>query len=212
MSSARWLKPRGLHRHRPSNCSALSALLFLLLFASPLYPQERSWRISDFSADIEVHKDGSADVDERISFVFIGSFHGIHRYIPVDYAGSEGSNYSLFLGVHKVTDGEGQPLKYSTKRQGGYRVVTIMIPGAADTSKRIHIIYFVRNATKFFEDHDEFYWNVTGNGWSVPIDAAAAYVRFPPDAESKLRAQAFAGVYHSNEKAQRDTRFHCHIL
>src|SRR5438270_1107997 len=79
-----------------------------------------------------------------------------------------------------------------------------MIPGATDTSKRIHIVYSVRNAVKFFEDHDEFYWNVTGNGWPVAIDAASAYIRFPPDAESKLHAQAFAGVYHSNEKAMTD--------
>ena len=168
------------------------------------HAQERSWRISDFSADVEVHKDGSADVDERISLVFIGAFHGIHRYIPVDYTGPEGSNYSLFLKVRKVTDEEGQTLKYSSKTQSGYRVLTIMIPGATDTSKRIHIVYSVRNAVKFFEDHDEFYWNVTGNGWPVPIDASAAYVRFPPEATGKLRAQAFAGVFHSNERAMTD--------
>ena len=183
-----------------------TSLFFLLVLCCsvPVHAQARSWRISDFSADIEVHKDGSADVDERISCVFIGEFHGIHRYIPVDYTGPEGSNYSLFLKVRKVTDEEGQGLKYSSKGQNGYRVLTVMIPGAVNTSKRIHIIYSIRNATKFFEDHDEFYWNVTGNGWSVPIDAAAAYVRFPQEADGKLRAQSFAGVYHSNEKAMAD--------
>jgi len=176
----------------------------ITLLVCSVHAQERSWRIADFSADIDVHKDGSADVNERISLVFIGPFHGIHRYIPVDYIGPEGSNYSLFLRVSNVTDEEGQSLKYTSKRQAGYRVLTIMIPGATDTSKRIHILYSVRNAAKFFEDHDEFYWNVTGNGWPVAIDAAAAYVRFPPDAEGKVRAQAFAGVYHSNEKAMTD--------
>ncbi|HVH85334.1 MAG TPA: DUF2207 domain-containing protein, partial [Terriglobales bacterium] len=70
-------------------------IFFLLAFARPAHAQERTWRISDFSADIDIHKDGSADVNERISLVFIGEFHGIHRYIPVDYIGPEGSNYSL---------------------------------------------------------------------------------------------------------------------
>ena len=163
---------------------------------------QRSWRISDFSADIDVHKDGSADIDERISLVFIGHFQGIHRYIPVDYRGPEGSNYSIFLKVRSVTDEEGLKLKYNTKTQSGYRVLTIFIPGATDTSKRVHIIYFVRNAVKFLEDHDEFYWNVTGNGWSVPIDAASATIHFPAEAAGKLRAQSFAGVYGSNEKAE----------
>jgi len=190
-----WLRAR---------CLSLLFTLLILSCSVTVQAQNRSWRISDFSADIEVHKDGSADVDERISLVFIGEFHGIHRYIPVDYTGPEGSNYSLFLKVRKVTDEEGQGLKYSSKSQNGYRVLTIMIPGAVNTSKRIHIIYSIPNATKFFEDHDEFYWNVTGNGWSVPIDAAAAYVRFPEQADGKLRAQSFAGVYHSNEKAMAD--------
>src|SRR5438270_8719619 len=188
------------------NHQMVAALLCLLLSfcAVPTQAQQRSWRIADFSADIEIHKNGSADIDERISLVFIGSFHGIHRYIPMDYVGPEGSNYSLFLKIQKVTDEDGEKLSYSTKNQGGYRVLTIMIPGATDTSKRIHIRYAVTNAVKFFEDHDEFYWNVTGNGWPVPIDAASVFVRLPTDAAGKLRAQSFAGVYHSDEKAMTD--------
>ena len=194
---------------RSTRQAAAAGKLFRILFscfllAISVHAQQRSWRIADFSADIDVHKDGSADINEKISLVFIGEFHGIHRYIPVDYPGPDGSNYSLFLKVRNVTDEEGQKLKYSSKTQSGYRVLTIMIPGAVDTSKRIHILYSVQNAVKFLEDHDEFYWNVTGNGWSVPIDAASAYVRFPPDAAGKLRAQAFAGVYHSNDKAVTD--------
>ncbi|HYD90747.1 MAG TPA: DUF2207 domain-containing protein, partial [Flavobacterium sp.] len=31
----------------------------------------------------------------------------------------------------------------------------------------------------FFQDHDELYWNVTGNGWSFPIDKATATVKLP---------------------------------
>ena len=175
--------------------------MLLAFCALPARGQQRSWRISDFRADIDVHTNGSAEIDERISLVFIGAFHGIHRYIPVDYLGPEGSNYSLFLRVQKVTDEEGQPLKYNSKKNGNNRVLTIYIPGATDTSKRVHIVYSVRNAVKFFEDHDEFYWNVTGTGWPVAIDAASAYVRFPPEANGKLRAQAFAGVYGSKEQA-----------
>ncbi|HET9742088.1 MAG TPA: DUF2207 domain-containing protein [Terriglobales bacterium] len=182
----------------------IAAVLLLTVLALPVRAQERSWRIADFSADIDVHQDGSADVKERIALVFIGPFHGIHRYIPVDYAGPDGTNYSIFLHMKSVTDDTGAPLKYSTKTERGFRVLTIYIPGATDTTKRIDILYSVRNAVKFFDDHDEFYWNVTGNGWSVPIDAASAYVRFPQDATGKLRAQSFAGAYHSSDKAITD--------
>jgi len=181
-----------------------SIFLLLLLCLSPARAQQRNWRISDFSADIEIHPDGSADVDERITLVFVGSFRGIHRYIPVDYLGPEGSNYSLFLKIEKVIDEEGQRLKYSSKKTGSNRVLTIYIPGASDTRKRIHILYSIRNAVKFFEDHDEFYWNVTGTGWPVAIDAASAFVRLPAEANGKLRAQSYAGVYGSKEQAITD--------
>ncbi len=53
---------------------------------------------------------------------------------------------------------------------------------------------------RFFEDHDEFYWNVTGNDWPVPIDHASAEVSFPEAAAGSLRAQAFTGVYGSAER------------
>ena len=29
----------------------------------------------------------------------------------------------------------------------------------------------------YFAEHDELYWNVTGNDWAFPIDAAGATVR-----------------------------------
>ena len=57
----------------------------------------------------------------------------------------------------------------------------------------------MRNGTRFFDGYDEFYWNVTGNDWPVPIDHAAASVHFPAAASGSLRAQAFTGVYGSNE-------------
>src|ERR1700723_3493023 len=53
---------------------------------------------------------------------------------------------------------------------------------------------------RFFEDHDEFYWNVTGNDWPVPIDRASAQISFPESAAGSLRAQAFTGVYGSAER------------
>ena len=57
----------------------------------------------------------------------------------------------------------------------------------------------MRNGTRFFDGYDEFYWNVTGNDWPVPIDHAAASVRFPAPTSESLRAQAFTGVYGSTE-------------
>ena len=158
----------------------------------------KSWRVADFQDNIVVAKDGSAVVTERISLVFVGEWHGIHRTIPIEYPGPNGTNYELYLDVTSVSDGEGGKLKYDSSVAHGERDLKIYIPDAVDTTRTVEITYGVRNGLRFFDAHDEFYWNVTGNDWPVPIDHAAATVRFPEAAAGSLSAQAFTGVYGSS--------------
>jgi hypothetical protein len=174
------------------------AIAIFLCASAPLFA--KSWHVSDFNDNIVVSEDGSATVQERITLDFRGEWHGIHRFIPVEYPGPNGTNYTLFLTVTSVTDGSGNKLKYDSSTSNGYRDLKIYIPGAVDTSRMVEIDYSVRNGTRFFEDHDEFYWNVTGNDWPVPIDHATAVVSFPNSAAGSLRAQAFTGVYGSAER------------
>src|SRR5262249_31225172 len=134
-----------------------------------------------------------------ITLVFVGQWHGIHRTIPVEYPGPHGTNYTLFLDVRSVTDENGSKLKYESSKSGGYLDPKIYIPGAEDATRVVNIDYTVRNAIRFFDTHDEFYWNVTGNDWPVPIDHASAFVTLPGKAAGGLRAQAFTGAYGSVE-------------
>ena len=177
---------------------AAASCFLLIILAAPLFG--RSWRVSDFSDTISVHEDGSAAVHERITLAFDGEWHGIHRFIPIEYPGARGTNYTLFLRVTGVTDGSGGKLKYESSTANGFRDLKIFIPDAVDATRTVEIDYTVRNGTRFFEDHDEFYWNVTGNDWPVPIDHASALVSFPDSAAGSLRAQAFTGAYGSAER------------
>jgi hypothetical protein len=87
------------------------------------------------------------------------------------------------------------------KSSGGFLHLKIYVPGATDATHTVNIEYSVANGTRFFEDHDEFYWNVTGNDWPVPILEATAIIFFPAEASGKLRAQASEGIYGSNQRA-----------
>jgi Predicted membrane protein (DUF2207) len=162
--------------------------------------QAKSWRISDFHDDITVAKDGSAVIAERITLNFVGEWHGIHRTIPIEYPGPNGTNYELYLKITSVTDDQGTNLKYESSTSGGFRDLKIYIPDAVDATRIVEITYRVPNGTRFFNDYDEFYWNVTGNDWPVPIDHASATVHFPDGAAGSLRVQAFTGVYGSSER------------
>jgi len=196
---------RGLHPCAASRLKARAwraTLLLLVCFVVRTVPVfAQNWRIADFQDTVMIAGDGSALVKERITLVFVGTWHGIHRTIPVEYPGPRGTNYTLFLDVIALTDGAGQKLKYESKSSSGYRDLKIYIPDAVDTTRTVEIDYMVRNGIRYFEDHDEFYWNVTGNDWPVPIDHAEAHVYLPQKAAGMLRAQAFTGAYGS---AQRD--------
>jgi uncharacterized membrane protein len=182
-------------RSRFHLCGILAAVLALITPAAA-----RSWRITDFDDTITVAKDGTAVVEERITFKFVGQWHGIHRTIPIEYPGPNGTNYELFVNVQSVTDGSGGKLKYESSTSKGFRDLKIYIPNADDAVRTVDIRYRVRNGTRFFDSHDEFYWNVTGNDWPVPIDHARATVQFPAEAAGSLSAQAFTGVYGSAER------------
>lgn len=175
----------------------LSALLFSVLSSAAT---AKSWRITDFQDNITVANDGSAVVAERITLSFVGEWHGIHRTIPIEYPGPNGTNYQLFLKVLSITDEGGNRLKYDASSSNGARDLKIYLPNAIDAARTVEITYAVRNGTRFFKDYDEFYWNVTGNDWPVPIDHAAVTVQFPAAAAGSLRAQAFTGVYGSKQR------------
>ena len=183
----------------------LLVLSLLLALAATAPAQTHNWRVADFKDTISIAADGTALVSEKITLVFVGQWHGIHRTIPVEYPGAQGTNYTLFLNVLSVTDENGNKLKYDSSKSGAYRDLKIYIPGAVDTTRVVNIDYSVRNGVRFLdssgESYAEFYWNVTGNDWPVPIDHASAFVTLPENAAGGLRAQAFTGAYGSRQSA-----------
>jgi uncharacterized membrane protein YgcG len=170
----------------------------LLLVHAPQLPAQsapgRSLAIERFDADIVVRPDGSVDVTERIAARFTGSWNGIFRTIPVEYRNPQGFNWTLRLDDVRVTDDAGQALEYETSREGHFLKYKIRVPGARDATRVVLLHYRAENGLRFFPEHDELYWNVTGDEWDIPIEAAAARITLPP-AATGLRAIAFNGAY-----------------
>jgi hypothetical protein len=176
----------------------LGLALFLLLAVT--VSADRTLVIERFEASIDVSPDGAIAVEETIVPRFTGSWNGIFRTIPVEYRTPQGLNYTLRLDVESVTDAAGQKLKYESSRERHYRKLKIWVPGAADATRTVKLRYRVSNALRFFDEHDELYWNVTGDEWEVPIESASAVVHLPAGA-SGLRATAFRGAYGSTEQS-----------
>jgi uncharacterized membrane protein len=178
--------------------SALIGLTLLLFLAIPLSAKER--RLLKFYSNIDVLTDSSVNVTENITLQFIGGpWQGIYRAIPIEYAGPRGLNYSLFLDVKRVTDENGNKLKYEISRERQYLKLKIYIPNADNSTRTISIEYVVSDALRFFDEHDEFYWNVTGDEWPIPIEEAGAHITLP-NGTSGIRTNVFTGAFHSTGK------------
>ncbi|MGH9313735.1 MAG: DUF2207 domain-containing protein [Vicinamibacterales bacterium] len=185
---------------RPLRARRATLAIGILLCAAAPATAQRTLVIDRFDATIGISSDGSIAVEEVIQPTFTGSWNGIYRTIPVEYRTPQGLNYTLRLTIESVTDGSGDTLKWESSRERHYRKLKIWVPGARDTTKTVLIRYRVANGLRFFEEHDELYWNVTGDGWEMPIRSASALILLPEGATG-IRATAFTGGYGSTEKA-----------
>ena len=150
---------------------------------------------------VHIDAEGKSVVTEKVTCVFSGEYHGIYRVIPIEYPGPKSTNFTLYLKILNVTDESGAALRYEVSNTSDGRRLKIYIPNATDATREVDIYYSVKNAIRHFADYDEFYWNVTGNDWPVPIDHAEAHVTLPEKAaDAGLRAQAFTGMYGATEQ------------
>lgn len=145
------------------------AILFVFLFAAPVSAE----RIKNFNVDLNANKDSSIKVVEEIEYDFEGlDRHGIFRYIPLY------SKVGDLYRVIKLTDVEikrdGKNEKYSVKIDKEQITFKIGDPDKTINGSHVYTVsYVAHNAVgSNFPDHDEIYWNATGNGWVVPIDRA----------------------------------------
>ena len=159
----------------------------------------RSIAIEDFSVAIEVDESSTLEVTETIRLRFDGQWNGIHRSIPVASRTPQGLTHHIGLHLQDVTDERGQRLKVERRRHGNDVDLKIYMPNAADAVRTVVIRYRVDHGLRFFEDHDELYWNVTGDQWPYPIGAARVKVTLP-ERLVNVRANAFTGTAGSKER------------
>ncbi len=139
-------------------------------------------RILSYDSQITVHDDASMVVVETIKVRALGIkiIHGIYRDFPTRYKDPDGNRYRVPFSVINVMR-DGAPEQYRVESiQNGKRVIigrknAVLAPG----EYVYQITYQTARQIGFFADHDELYWNVTGNGWLFPIDHATATVTLP---------------------------------
>jgi len=158
-------------------------------------------RIEDFQSDIVVSKDGSIQVTETIKYFFDFPRHGIYRNIPFTKY-DKGKRYDVDFKFDKVKDENGKKYKASTSKSGEQWVLKIGDPNRTISGEHIYVIsYEARGELGYFSDHDELYWNVTGNGWDVPIKKTTVKITLPKTlTPEQIKLICYTGPYESTKQ------------
>jgi len=160
----------------------LLAAFACVLLASPASADERIIR---YASDITINPDASLNVIETIEVRAEGRNirRGIYRDFPTTYKDRLGNRIRVrfdVLGVRR--DGAPENWTIETLRNG----IRVRIGNANRLlAPDLHVYEITYRTTRqlgFFDQYDELYWNVTGNGWGFPIDEAVATVHLPAGA------------------------------
>ena len=151
----------------------------------------------DFHSDIRIGANGELTVTERITVQAEGRQirRGILRDFPTGYRDRFDSAVSVPFHVERVLR-DGEPEPYALERlANGMRVrigrADVQLPHGAHTYE---LTYRTARQLGFFDSHDELYWNVNGNGWTLAFDRISAEVRLPQAiAATLIRAEAYTG-------------------
>ncbi len=188
------------------SCLALLLCLPLIGFAASALPPV----INEYSSIVKVQKDASLVVTEQVIITTAGRTvrHGIYRDFPTLYRGRHGGTVKVGFDVIS-TKLDGKKVAHHTKKlSNGIRVYlgskSMELPAGKYT---FEITYKTTGQLGFFKDHDELYWNVTGNGWAFPIDQVEAWVELPDGARNNiLKYIAYTGA-----QGQRGTAYQANV-
>lgn len=181
---------------------------WLLLALALCLPAAAREEIRNFASEVTLHVDGSVEVLETVEVMAEGIDirRGIYRDIPTVMLSPSGSKIRSGLDVQAVTR-DGQPEPFRTERMGNF--VRVWIGDSSSFISRgrhsYAITYTMTRMARSFADHDELYWNATGNYWIFPIVNSTARVILPQGAVISDLV-AYTGPVGSTEQAVTITR------
>jgi len=192
-----------------------NVLLFWAIFSfiQTATAQGQSWDIPKFNSDITINQSGKVDVTETIVADFTNEpSHGIYRIIPYEYVDENNKvSYTVDLNFISAQNEKGSSYGIQKTNENGYLNVRL---GDADVMLNALTTYVLKydamGVIGFFDEakakqentfpHDEFFWNVNGTEWEVPMMEVTATVHLPKSFnESDLKFGCITGIYGATE-------------
>jgi uncharacterized membrane protein len=157
--------------------------------SADLYLKYGYEQILDYHSEIWISTTGKLDVVETIKVVALSRDirHGIYRDFPTVYRNSIGLTEKVGFEVIAVKkDGADEPYSLESVSNGTRIYIgnerILIDPGVYTYS----IQYRTDEQLGFFRDHDELFYNITGNGWVFPINDSSASIYLPEGVDSSM--------------------------
>ncbi|MBB1554824.1 DUF2207 domain-containing protein [Candidatus Saccharibacteria bacterium] len=171
----------------------------------------KNWfTITDFDVRTHLERGEQNQVKGQFTETITAEFpttdqnHGLERYLPARY-----DNRSLQISDIKVTDTYGREITTEVSGQGS-DVIRIR---AGDKNTYVHgkktyvFHYTVGRAVQSFDDIDEFYWNLLGPNWAVPIQQFYGEVTIDKELIGSINRSRLACYFGEHGKANRCGQF-----
>ncbi|WP_428230004.1 DUF2207 domain-containing protein [Flavobacterium sp.] len=176
--------------------------IFFVLLSVLFYQAQAQERILSFDVKIKIEKSGKINVVEKISIYAEGNIfrHGLLRVLPLTRKDKDGHDIDVQYTVNSVKkDGKREP--YFTKEESGDWKIYI---GNKDLELESGIYDYEISYTApfqigYFDQYDELYWNVTGNGWDLPIDKVTCEISLPSESNKFENFHCYTGLSGSTE-------------
>ena len=154
-------------------------------------------RILSFDETVTVNADGSMYVREVIRVRAEGNKirRGIYRDFPTTYRGKDGHPYVVAFSFQGASR-DGRPEQWHAEnRDNGVRIYLGSRDALVSHGEHTYeLVFRTDRQLGYFAEHDELYWNVTGNGWDFPIDRVTSRVELPPAIPAAdIRLEAYTG-------------------
>lgn len=132
--------------------------------------------INSFYSRIEINQDTSLFISEQIQYTTTVSKHGIYRYIPISY---NKNNQVEVLNISniQVTNEEGFSIPFTRSTNRKFVTLKIGDPDITFKGEKNYVInYVVERGINKLENSSELHWDITGEGWEIPILQTSATI------------------------------------
>ncbi len=162
------------------------ALLIIILFSFTTFiaNAERSFKITDYQAQVKILENGDIQVNEIFEYDFDGDFNGIIRTIEIK--GSDGFKY--FKASEYFP--EDKELEYTQSLDAD--MVTYKIYDKSSNERKLFLLeYQLKNVTTLYNDTAEFYWKFFDESNTSPIGHIKIEIELPVAAVSEEELKVF---------------------